>query len=337
MGGSPAPAPEEAPPARSASCPRQDLDKLALAVALHPCDAEDLSLMELEGYASKRRYSTIGDGCQVFDSKRDWSRRRRLLVHSKQDLPPDHVGSDLLLVRLFGDEVADHLPSPHHCDAVRDLKHLAQLVADEDDRPALFDQAPEDYEQLSRLLRRQHPGRFIEDEDLGAAVQDFDDLGSLLEAYRQVASPRIGVEGEAVTSRELGDLLPRLTMVIEAAGRHRFTAEHHVLPHREDRDEHEVLVHHPDPLRNRVARSADSGGPAIDQDFARVRVDQSIQDVHQGALAGAVLAHEGVDLAGAYREVDMIVGDHTRPGLGDGPHVDGESVRRLRVHSVPGE
>ena len=52
--------------------------------------------------------------------------------------------------------------------------------------------------------------------------------------------------------------------------------------------------------------------PAVDADLARVRPVEAGEDVHQRALAGAVLAEQGVDLAGAQLEVDVVVGDDAR-------------------------
>src|SRR6266478_9013920 len=63
---------------------------------------------------------------------------------------------------------------------------------------------------------------------------------------------------------------------------------------------------------------------------------QAVQDVHQRRLAGAVLADEGVDLARAHRQVDVVVGDHARPRLRDPTHVDRELFRVLRAHSFSG-
>ena len=70
-------------------------------------------------------------------------------------------------------------------------------MADEDDRLALLGQALDDREQLLRLLRRQHGGRLVEDEDVGAAVERLQDLDPLLLADRDVLDERARVDGEA--------------------------------------------------------------------------------------------------------------------------------------------
>ena len=53
-------------------------------------------------------------------------------------------------------------------------------------------------------------------------------------------------------------------------------------------------------------------GRAVEQDLAGVGPVQPGEDVHQRALAGAVLAEQGVDLARAQVEVDVVVGDDAR-------------------------
>src|SRR5258708_38544572 len=65
-------------------------------------------------------------------------------------------------------------------------------------------------------------------------------------------------------------------------------------------------------------------------------MDQAVDDVHQGRLAGAVLADQGVDLARAHGQVDVVVGDHARPRFRDPAQVKRELLRVLRAHSFSG-
>src|SRR5258706_16133592 len=65
-------------------------------------------------------------------------------------------------------------------------------------------------------------------------------------------------------------------------------------------------------------------------------MNQAVDDVHQCRLAGAVLADQGVDLARAHRQVDVVVGDHARPRLRDPAQVKCELFRILRAHSFSG-
>ena len=55
-------------------------------------------------------------------------------------------------------------------------------------------------EELARLLRRQHGGRLVEDQDLGVAIERLQDLHALAQADRKRADhgARIEVEPELV-------------------------------------------------------------------------------------------------------------------------------------------
>ncbi len=62
---------------------------------------------------------------------------------------------------------------------------------------------------------------------------------------------------------------------------------------------------------------------------ALVRACQPVEDVHEGGLARAVLAEEGVDLAGPDVEVDAVVGDDPRIALRDAAHLERGRLDRL--------
>ena len=110
--------------------------------------------------------------------------------------------------------------------------------------------------------------------------------------------------------------------------------QHDVLGHRHDRDEHEVLVHHPDPELDRVLRRVDRHRLPVHEDLARVRGVEPVEDAHQGRLAGAVLAEQGVYLAAPQVEVDVVVGEHARELLRDSAQLeDGRFVHQGAILS----
>ncbi len=96
-------------------------------------------------------------------------------------------------------------------------------------------------------------------------------------------------------------------------------AHHHVLGDGEHGDEHEVLMHHPDAGGDRVAWRGEVLSDAVDEDLALIGPVQAVQDVHQRALAGAVLADEGEHLAATHAQVDVVVGDDAGESLRDPP------------------
>ena len=77
-------------------------------------------------------------------------------------------------------------------------------------------------------------------------------------------------------------------------------------------------------------------GLAVDQDLALVRPGQAVEDVHQGRLAGAVLAEQGVDLARADVEVDVVVRDDARVALGDPAHLERRRANGLLADDLLG-
>ena len=224
------------------------------------------------------------------------------------------------------------LPAPKNGDAIGDLEHLVQLVADKDDRHAFALEVLEDGEQLGRFLRRQHCSRLVEDEDVRAAVERLQDLDPLLLTDRDVLDPRVRVDAEAELTREVVDLTTRLVVVQEHARLRRLDCKHDVLRDGHHGDEHEVLVHHPEPGCDRVLGGAERHDFAVHADLPLVGLVEPVQDVHERRLPRAVLAEQGVDFAIPELEVDVVVREDARELLDDPLHLE---ERGLLTHEAP--
>ena len=137
-------------------------------------------------------------------------------------------------------------------------------------------------------------------------------------ASEPMRAPRIDVDAEVgeMPARTVDHGAP----VDDAAAR-RLLAEIDVLGHREVGHDAQLLVHHADAGRQRLARRAEMHRPAVDRHAAVVLAVQAGDDLHQGRLAGAVLAHQAVDLAGAQHEVDVAQGRDAAERLGDAASV----------------
>ncbi len=193
-----------------------------------------------------------------------------------------------------------------------------QLVRDEDDRAPVVGHRPQRLEQRARLLRRQHGGRLVEDQDARLAVERLQDLDPLLLADRELPDPGARIDGHAVALAELGDpLLDRARVEAEGAADVARVAEHDVLGDGERLHEPEVLVHHPDPRVDPVARGVEGDGLAVDLELALVGAVEAREDVRERALAGAVLAEQRVHLALERLEVDVVVRDDAGEALRD--------------------
>src|SRR3989304_1413408 len=60
--------------------------------------------------------------------------------------------------------------------------------------------------------------------------------------------------------------------------------------------------------------------PPVQVDLARVGLLEAVEDLHEGALPGTVLAEQGMDLAGQDLEGHLIVGHEVTEALGDALH-----------------
>ena len=259
----------------------------------------------------------------------------RLLFHAEQHLAADHHAREARLGRALARNGVDPLAAPQDRDPVGDLEHLVQLVADEDDRRALLLEALDDPEQLARLLRGQHGRRLVEDQDLGAAVERLQDLDALLLPDADGLDLRLRVDGEPEAGRGLAHALSAplwsssTPALVGSTARTMFSATRH------HRDQHEVLVHHPDPAVDRVLGRVERDRLAVEPDLALVGLVEAVEDVHQRRLARAVLAQQRMHLALPQVEVDVVVGDDAREALRDAPHLeDGGRLHCVRDSMV---
>lgn len=95
-----------------------------------------------------------------------------------------------------------------------------------------------------------------------------------------------------------------------------------------------MLVDHPDAAGHGVLGVPDVGPLAVHEDLALVRGVEAVEDLHQGGLAGAVLAEEAEDLTPPQRDRDVVVGRDLPEPLGHAPHLEdgrGRGPNRLRA------
>jgi len=284
------------------------VDQLCLAVPVDPCQPHDLAGTHLEGNVADGLQAPVVPDCEACDAQERLARLSWLLLDPEEHLAADHQPSERLGGRALAGQCVDLLASSQDGDAVGDPEHLVQLVTDEDDGHALSGQGAQDCKELLRLLRGQHRGRLVEDEHIGAAVEGLQDLHALLLADADVLDTRPGIDDELECARDLLHARDGGVVVEEDAGSCRLRRENDVLGDGHDRDEHEVLVHHPDPEIDRVPRRMDRDGFPLDPDFAFVGVVEAVQDVHERRFAGPVLTEERVHLAATQVEIDMVVG-----------------------------
>jgi hypothetical protein len=183
------------------------LDQLGLPVALHPRDAEHLAGADHQVDAVNGAYAAIVVDGQPGDLEYGSARLGGGLLDLQAHRAADHERGQLLLGRVRRRD-ADRAAAPDHRDPVRDGLDLFELVGNEDDRLASLGEPAHDREQLLGLLRGEHGGRLIEDEQVDVPGEGLDDLDPLLRADGQVLHQLVRVDWKAVPLRDLDDLAP---------------------------------------------------------------------------------------------------------------------------------
>src|SRR5207302_1908168 len=113
-----------------------------------------------------------------------------------------------------------------------------------------------------RCPRCEHRGRLVEDQEVGSAIEDLEDLDALLQTQGNVLDASPGLDRDGETLLELANALLDGPVVEDRTAA--LVAQDDVLGNGERRHQHEVLVDHPDAERDGVARTADPDvAPAI--------------------------------------------------------------------------
>ena len=163
-------------------------------------------------------------------------------------------------------------------------------MGDVNDADVLLLQLAHAVEQALDLVEGEGARGLVEDEDLGVAHEAAQDLDHALLGDGQ----RHGLALEVhVPAGLLHDLLEALVedggLLLEANG--------DVLANRHVREQHGLLRHHIDAVREGGLRVRDVDLVAIDDDLAGIRRVDAHDDLHERGLAGAVATNQGQNLS----------------------------------------
>ena len=312
---------------------RDRLDQFRLAVAGNARDADDLAAAHIEGNVVDH-----GDAARILHRQvvdREFYRAGFCFtfLDAQQHATPDHQLCELLDRRLRRLAGRHHRTLAHDRHRVGDRHDFAQLVRDENDRLALILELLEDTEEVVGLGRRQHAGRLVEDQDLGAAIERLEDLDALLQADRQFLDDGVRIDLEAVFALQplqlgagIGDAFLQQRLVLGA--------EDDVLDDGEILDQHEMLVDHADAERDGVVGRLDRHLLAADFDLAAVGLIEAVEDRHQRRFAGAVLADDAADRAALDDQIDVAIGPDSAETLVDPDELDSSFSHAAGSHLI---
>ncbi len=236
--------------------------------------------------------------------------------------------------QLRGEVLPHQLPVAQHGEPVADLVDLVEEVADEQDRDAGLLQRADHPEQLGDLLEVEAGGGLVQDQHLRLDVDGAGDRHQLLDGQRVGVQQGVGVDVEAEAFEDLcGPTAHRAP--VDAAEASRLASEQDVLRHGEVPQQVDLLVHRADPGGLRLGRLGEGDLLAAQPDHAAVDAVDAGECLDQGGLAGTVLPHQRVHLAGEHPEVDPVQGLDSGETDRDVGHLDDRGLRGdRRFHSV---
>ena len=253
--------------------------------------------------AARPHLAAVG---QVIDRQANLAERdSAILVKEIAQRTADHHAHQLAGVQGVMGQAADILPVAQHADAIGELIHFRHTVADIDNRHAFRPQALDQREELLGFAVAQRGGGFVHYQNAAVAVQRARDLDLLLFGDAEAADAVGGAKPCAEPIDHLLRLFGHLPTPNQPAARD-FAAEKDVLRHRQVGRQVDLLIDQRDACRQRLFRSPDGTGAPVDQDFAAGGAVGAGEDLHQGALARAVLAHQRVDLPGIHRQINAL-------------------------------
>ena len=149
-------------------------------------------------------------------------------------------------------------------------------------------------------------------------------------------SPRAGLRTSSATpsSARIASASRNMRAPVDH-GAAALVADEDVLGDIEVGEEHRLLVDRRDAVALRLRRVADGDVLPGQQDLAAVRLVDAGHDLDQRRLAGAVLAEEGVDLAGIERQRHVLQRLGRAESLGDVAHFEDRRGARARGAGWP--
>ena len=232
------------------------VEQLAAAGAHEPVDAEDLAGLERQRHVVDRKPAGRARQADVLGAKHLGAgpviiRLGKILGVGADHLPDDPLRVDVLHLLLAGDVAV-----AQHGDVVADADQLLQSVRDVDDCHALRLQVGDHLEQHLDLGCRQRRGRLVHDQNPGVERNRLGDLDQLLLADAQILDQHIGPDAGSQPVEEFAGTSLLLLVVDVEAALGKLARREDVFRDRQVSEQVELLEHHADAARDRVARRA---------------------------------------------------------------------------------
>ena len=263
-------------------------------------EADDLAAPELE-----RDVGEEAAAREALGPEDDVSELHLLLREELVERAPDHEPDDLRLGELIGRARLDVTAVADDGDDVGELADLLEPVADVEDGHAAVAQAADGGEEAVDLVGRECGGRLVHDQQPRTRRERLRDLEQLPVGDAESAHRGVGADLHRHLPEDAGRLGPHRPPVDDAEAGAEVAPGEDVLGDGQILEDRRLLVHRDDAQAMRGLRVGDPPRRALDRDLALVGLNDPGQDLDERRLAGAVLADERVDGAGADREAHL--------------------------------
>ena len=241
---------------------------------------------------------------QAIDLQRHRAARTMAVIVDVLNVATDHAGHQLIVGQLAHVVEGAHVAAVlEHRHGVADAEHFFHAMRDVEHDFAFVTQAPDDRHQAVDLARRKAAGRLVESDDMGATRQRFGDFHQLPLAEGQAPDFGLRVDFIGQAFQAIQRLLTQRA-AIDQAETGRQMAEKQVFGDGHFRDQMQLLMDHRDAAADAVGGRLERHGLLADLQLAAARNVGAAEDFQQGRFAGAVLAHQGVNLARMGDEAD---------------------------------
>ena len=170
-------------------------------------------------------------------------------------------------------------------------------MRNKDDAHLLLAQLPQNREYLLDFRIGQRRCRFVHDDDLCVHQQRTADFHNLLIRRVQIAHHLPGVKRQPHTVKHAARLLDHPLVIQKAALLFEFPPDKHVFVNRQIVNQVQFLMDERDARVKRLRRRIKRFLFAVQQDIARIRLQNAAQNIHQRRFARAVFAQQGTDFA----------------------------------------
>ncbi len=190
-------------PAREGADADEGFGELLLPVAGDRGDADDLTGADLEAHTVQTHEATVVPRPHVLDDQTHLPRVAPGVRGFRDRGVADDQRRQRRAVQFGPGHPGDGSPGPQNRDVLGDGEHLVELVADEDDRPTGVAERGQQPQQFGRLRGSEHRRGLVEDQHVGPAVHQPQDLHLLLDGDGDTGCHGIPVDLDAHGRGEL--------------------------------------------------------------------------------------------------------------------------------------